>query len=431
AFGCVPAWRASRANALEALRSGAGAGTRRRGLLGAFVSAQVALAVVMLVGTGLMLRTMVALDRIQPGFDPSHADTFDVSLPATPGTSSAQTRARVRAFDAAISALPGVEAETATLGSRPMIHDSSLPFWIQGQPKPATDNAMPQALLYLAEGGYQRAMGLTLERGRFLTDRDDEHAPVVMVIDDVFARRYFPGQDPIGRQINLTGFEVRAQIVGVVGHVKQWGLQADPRTAIEAQFYYPVMQVPDKLFPLLAGTMAVVVRTAGDPDAIIAPVRQALRRVDPREVVFAAESLESLLDESVAARRSTLRLLGLFGALALGLASLGTYGVIAYLVGRRRREIGLRMALGGQRGDVLALVLGDTLRLALWGVGAGLAAALLLSRFLSGLLYGVSAADPLTYAAVAALLMAVALLAGCLPARQALRISPTAALRAE
>ena len=160
-----------------------------------------------------------------------------------------------------------------------MIHDSSLPFWVEGEPKPANDNDMHEAMFFLVEAGFQQAMGITLERGRFITPQDNEHEPVVIDIDDSFARTYFPNQDPIGRRVNLTQFNVQAEIVGVVGHVKQWGLDADPQGSIQAQIFYPFMQLPEKLMPLVAKGVAVVLRTQGDPTAVMAEVARRCTRL--------------------------------------------------------------------------------------------------------------------------------------------------------
>jgi predicted permease len=416
--------------------SGRGSSGVRHHLQGIFVTVEVAMALVLLVGAGLMVRSLAALWRVNPGFNPSHAITFNLSLAATPKTSAAETsaaetRARLRQFDDAMRSIPGVQAVSVTLGSRPMIHDSTLPFWIEGQPKPANINDMHQAMFYLVEAGFQQAMGITLERGRFVTPQDDEHAPVVIDIDDVFARTYFPDENPVGKHVNLALFDVPAEIVGVVGHVKQWGLGADAKSAIEAQFYYPFMQLPEKLMPLGADAVAVVLRAHGDPTSVIGPVRLAVEEIDPREVIYNVETMDEVVSNSFSARRLSMILLGVFATLALVLACVGIYGVISYLVGQRTREIGVRMALGARPGDVLRLVLGQGARMALAGVAIGVAAAFGLTRLMSNQLFGVTPYDPLTFAGVAILLFVVAVAACYTPARRATRVDPMVALRCE
>ncbi len=431
-FGLAPALKTSRVNLEEILReSGRGSSSARHRLQGVFVAVEVALALVLLVGAGLMVRSLAALWRVNPGFNPSHAITFSLSLPAAPTTGSAETRDRLRYFDDKMHSVPGVQAVSVTLGSRPMIHNSSLPFWIEGQPKPANLQEMPQAMFYLVEAGFRQAMGVTLERGRFITPQDDEHAPVVVDIDDVFARTYFPQENPIGKRIHIAGFDVQAEIVGVVGHVKQWGLDADAKSAIEAQFDYPFMQLPEKLMPLAADAVAVVLRTEGDPTGVMDAVRRAVAEIDPREVVYNVQTMDEVVSNSFAARRLSMILLGAFAALALVLACVGIYGVISYLVGQRTHEIGVRMALGAQPSDVLRLVVGHGARMALIGVAIGTGAALGLTRLMANQLFGVSAHDPVTFAGVAMLLMIVALAACYIPARRAMRVDPMIALRYE
>jgi predicted permease len=431
-YGLAPALKISRMELQEILKeSGRGSSGSRHRLQGLFVAVEVAMALVLLVGAGLMLRTLAALWRVNPGFNPSHAITFDLSLPSAATTTSAETRARLREFDAKMRAIPGVEAVSVTLGSRPMIHISTLPFWIEGEPKPATIQDMHQAMFYLVEAGFQKAMGITLERGRFITPQDNENSPVVIDIDDVFARTYFPHQNPIGKHVNLALFNGRAEIVGVVGHVKQWGLDADPKSAIEAQFEYPFMQLPEKLMPLVADAVAVVIRTKGDPTAVMGPVRSAVAEIDPREVVYAVQTMDAVVASSFAARRFSMILLGVFAALALVLACFGIYGVISYLVGQRTHEIGVRMTLGAQRSDVLQMVLRNGAKMALIGVACGVVIALALTRLMAKVLFGVTAQDPLTFASVAILLLLVALAACYFPARRATRVDPVIALRHE
>ena len=431
-FGLAPALKTSRVNLEEILKeSGRGMSGARHRLQGVFVAVEVATALVLLVGAGLMVRSLAALWGVNPGFNPSHAITFTLSLPAGPATNSAETRARLRHFDDKMHSIPGVQAVSVTLGSRPMIHNSTEPFWIEGRPKPANLSEMPQAMFYLAESGFQQAMGVILERGRFITPQDDENAPVVVDIDDVFAHTYFPQEDPIGKRLHFAGFGVEAEIVGVVGHVKQWGLDADAKSAIEAQFDYPFMQLPEKLMPLAADAVAVVLRTEGDPTAVMVDVRRAVAEIDSREVVYNVQTMNDVVSNSFAARRLSMILLGAFALLALVLACVGIYGVISYLVGQRTHEIGVRMALGAERSDVLRLVIGHGTRMALIGVAMGIGAALGLTRLMANQLFGVSAHDPLTFAGVAMLLIVVAVAACYIPARRAMRVDPMIALRRE
>jgi predicted permease len=431
-FGLAPALRGSRVNVIETLKeSGRGFVGARHRLQRIFVTIEVAMALVLLIGAGLMLRSLSALWRVNPGYNPSHAITFSLSMPSTSATTSAETRARLRRFDDRMGSIRGVQAVSVTLGSRPMIHDSSLPFWIEGQPKPANDNEMHQAMYYLVEAGFQQAMGITLERGRFVTPQDNENAPIVIDIDDAFARTWFPHENPIGKRVHLEQFNVQAEIVGVVGHVRQWGPGTDQKSAVESQFFYPFMQLPEKLMPLVAGAVAVVLRTAGDPAAVMDPVRRAVKQMDSREVIYGVQTMEEVIAGSVAARRVSMILLGIFAAFALILSCVGIYGVISYVVGQRTHEIGVRMALGAQRSDVMRLVLGDGAKMTLIGVAAGIAAALGLTRLMADELFGVTAQDPLTFVAVAIVLTLVALLACYLPARRAVRVDPMVALRYE
>lgn len=431
-FGLAPALKTSRANLQEVLRqAGRGAAGARHRLQSLFVALEVAMALVLLVGAGLMLRSLSALWRVNPGYDPSNAITFSVSLPSNSRTTAAETRARIRRFDAAMRAIPGVESVSVTLGSRPLIHDSELPFWIEGRPRPANDNDMPQAMFYLVESGFQPAMGITLQRGRFVTDQDNENAPTVVDIDDNFARTYFPGQNPVGQHIHIAEFDKEAEIIGVVGHVRQWGPGNDPKSAIEAQFYYPYMQLPAKLMPLIADGTAVVLRTQDDPDAVMPLVRKAASDADPGEAIYAVQTMHGVIEDAFAARRLSMILLAAFASLALALSCVGIYGVISYLVGERTREIGVRMALGAQRADVLRLVLRQGATMALAGVALGIALALGLTRLMSSQLFGVTPHDPLTFAAVGLVLIAVALAACYLPARRAATVDPIVALHAE
>jgi predicted permease len=431
-FGLAPALKTTRTNLQEVMKqSGRGSSGFRHRLQGAFVAAEIALALVLLVGAGLMVRTLGALWRVNPGFNPSHAITFSLAMPATSNTTSAETRARLRNFDDKVRSIPGVQAVSVTLGSRPMIHDSALPFWVEGEPKPAHDSEMPAATFFLVESGFREAMGITLLRGRFVSDQDNEKTAIVIDIDDNFARANFRGQEPVGKHINLTEFNVQAEIVGIVGHVKQYALDADPPGAIQAQFFYPFMQIPEKVMPLVAKSVAVVLRTHGDPTSIMEPVRETVRKIDPREVIYNVQTMDDVVATSYAARRLAMILLTGFAGLAMIVACIGIYGVVSYMVGQRTQEIGIRMALGAQRLDVMVLVLGEGTKMALIGAILGTAASLVLTRVMAKQLFGVSAHDPLTYASVAFVLILVAIAACFAPARRAVRMDPVKSLRCE
>jgi predicted permease len=312
-----------------------------------------------------------------------------------------------------------------------MTGDSELPFWIEGQPKPANWNEAPFALFYLVTPGYQPAMRIPLERGRLFNDADNEHSPSVAIIDASFARKHFPGQDPIGKRLNLGLLEMQPEIVGVVAHVEHWGLGSRGHETVESQIYMPVWQVPDRFWPLLAKGSQWVARASGAPGAISGGIREAQSKVDSTAAVFAVQPMEEIVANSISKQRLTMMLLSAFSALALVLSAIGIYGVISYLTGQRTREIGIRVAMGASASDVLRMILGEGMRITLIGVAVGIVASLGLTRLITKVIYGVSASDPLTFVGVAALLTAVALLACYIPARRAMRVDPIVALRYE
>jgi len=279
------------------------------------------------------------------------------------------------------------------------------------------------------EPDYLKVMGIPLIRGRFFTAQDNEYSPLVTVIDESFAEKYFPHEDPIGKSIVDEFLEKPAEIIGVVGHVKHWGL--DDKINLNAQFYIPFMQIPDRFTSRAADRTGVLIRTESEPLALVGAVRKKVAEMNSRDVVFEAHSYDEIVSRSLAERWFSMVLLGIFAALALVLSSIGIYGVISYVVGQRTHEIGIRIALGAQRKDMLALVLGEGTRTALLGVGIGLIAALGLTRLMVSVLYGVSATDPFTFVAVAGVLAAVALTACYIPARRAMRVDPIVALRYE
>jgi predicted permease len=430
-FGLAPALKTSRADLQETLKEGG------RGLSGArhraqrvFVVVEMALALVLLAGAGLMIRSLVKLWSVNPGFDPHNVLTFLISFPSR--TDSPEVvRATWRQLHDSLNAAPGVQAASLDASSVPMASESDLPFWLEGQPKPSTQAEMKITLFYIVEPDYLKAMKIPLVRGRFLSPQDDEHSPIVVVIDESFARIHFGGQDPIGKRVNFGILNVTAEIVGVVGHVKQFGLDEGPAPGLEAQCYFPIVQFPDRFIPLLARRVGVVARTAGSPLAQLGSIRHALGQVNAQSVMYGTKAMDGIVADSLAARRFSMVLLGTFAGLALVMSCVGIYGVIAYLASQRTHEIGVRMALGAARWHVLQMVLREGAKLALVGVAVGVVAAFGLTRLMAKMLFGVSAHDPLTFAGVAGLLILVALAACYLPARRATRVDPMVALRYE
>jgi predicted permease len=433
-FGLAPAFKSARPDLHDTLQErGRGAGGARHRSQRIFVVVEMAMALVLLIAAGLMVRSLAALWNVNPGFNSHNVLTFGVAFPpAMSNGSPAGTRARLRQLNDALSTVPGVIASSLSWGSIPMDSDDEDLFWIEGQRKPASENDMDWALSYVVQENYLHVMRIPLERGRFFTAQDDESAPHVIVADDVFARQYFPRQNPIGQHIVLQNKGGRAEIIGIVGHVKQWGLDKDDTESLRAQLYFPYMQLPDQTMDASSwsGTGALVrydPNTTGIADAL----RGAVRKLSAEHVMYGAQTMDEIISSSLATREVSMILLGVFAALALGLASIGIYGVIAYLVGQRTQEIGIRMALGAKRIDVLRLILGEGMKMAALGLAIGLMAALGLTRLMAGLLFGVGATDPLTFAAVALLLIIVALAACYIPARRAMRVDPIVALRCE
>lgn len=313
-----------------------------------------------------------------------------------------------------------------------MMGDAAWPFWIDGEPKPVSENDMKLAIWYSVEPEYFTAMQIPLKRGRLLTSKDNEHAPIVIVVDEIFARKYFGNQDPVGKRINFAKERPQAEIVGVVGHVKHWGLDAGSRETIPTQFYAPFLQLPDNSMSWWATTsVTVVMRTQGAPLGLVGSIRQRMKQMNSEQVIYDEEPVDNILSRSLASRRFSMILLDVFAALALALSCVGIYGVVSYLVGRRTHEIGIRIALGANRSDVLRLVLGEGVKMALIGVAVGLAAAFALTRLMANMLFGVSTTDPLTFGSVAILLILVSLAACYIPARRAMRVDPMIALRYE
>ena len=433
-FGLAPAWRVAREDPQTALKEGGrGATGPNQRALSTFVVVEVAVALVLLTGAGLMVRSLVRLWDVDPGFNAHNVETFSISMPPAMARATPQMlRAKHLALNEALAEVPGVTAVSQTWGAAPMAGEDDQWFWMDGQPRPRSNNDMNWVIDYIVDPDYLRVMQIPLKRGRFLSRQDDDHAPLVVVVDEVFANKYFPGQDPIGKRIDLNNFDGKAaEIVGVVGHVKQWGLDSDDSQQLRAQYYLACMQVSNDFLLGMRSGSSFMVRYDGSLAPVIGGLRSTVRQMSNQQVLFGEQTIESIVADSMASRRFAMILLGGFAALALLLACVGIYGVMAYLVSQRTQEVGIRMAFGARRSDVLLLVFGGGARLAAVGIAIGVVGATALTRLMGQLLFNVSPIDPVVITAVCALLMLVALAACFVPAHRAASVEPMRALRTE
>ena len=436
-FGLMPAWKAAQGSvSRQLIESGRALAGARGGAQSVFVVGEMAMALILLIGAGLMIRTLVHLWGSDPGFNPKNVLTLELSGPASyKGGSPDAIRSAYRQIQDKLASTPGVKAASLSWGAHPMQGDDEDFFWIVGRPKPDHPGDFPMLIEYDVEPDYLKVMQVPLKRGRFFTAADNEHTAAVAVIDESMADKYFPGQDPIGQYIDLntnpSSLEKfpNPQIIGIVGHVNQWGLDSDGPDALHAQMYLPLMQIPDEELQRAGVATDVFVRMQRAGSSNLAALRSRLLEFNSGMVVHNPEDMEKTVADSISNKRFTMTLLGVFALLALLLASIGIYGVLSYMVGQRSKEIGVRMALGAQKLDVLRMILKDGARMTLAGILIGLVGALVLTRLMRSMLYGVKATDPLTFICVAALLCTIALLACYLPARRAMKVDPMEALR--
>jgi putative ABC transport system permease protein len=424
-FGLVPALQVSKLNLNEALKEGGrsanASSARHNRVRAALVVSQVALALVLLIGAGLMIKSFLRLREVDPGFNAENILTAGISLTRADYPQDDPRRtAFFQQVIGRVKALPGVASAGAIshlpLGGRGV----NMRFTIDGG-SPASPTDELAADLRVTSPGYFETMEIPLMKGRVFTEGDAVSTPRVIIVNESFARRFFPGSDPVGRHLKVGASLFTGEIVGVIGNVRHRGLEAEARPEI----YISYLQ--NTLWPV----MNLVVRTSSDPNLLASAVRSEIQAVDKDQPVFNIKTMDQLLSESVAQRRFSMMLLGAFAVLALLLAAAGLYGVMSYLVGQRTHEIGVRMALGAQSVDVLRLILGQGLRLTLIGIAIGLLAAFALTRVLTTLLYGVKATDPATFVSIPLLLTLVALLACYVPARRAMKVDPMIALRNE
>ncbi|MDR3698977.1 MAG: ABC transporter permease [Candidatus Sulfopaludibacter sp.] len=424
-FGLVPAWKSSRTDLNTALKESggrsesAGGSHRIRGVLLAF---EVALAVLLSVSAGLLLRSFARVVAVNPGVRVSHVLTMAVSLPDVKYDTPVKRGNFYKDLTERLEALPGIRSAGAVLFLPLRVSMLSFRigvnrFRIEGRP-PVPESQQPMADYRMATPGYFNTMGIALRQGRLFDPRDDLDAKRVALINDAMVRKHFSGENPLGKRISTGG--TLMEIVGVVSDAKLYGLDAPMEPAI----YVPHMQHPGE-------SMGLAVQTAGDPAAMATAVRREILKLDPEQPISSVRTMENVLSDSLMLRRVSMLLLSVFAALALTLAAVGIYGLTAYSVSRRTHEIGLRVALGASQAQVLQLVVVRGLVTSLIGAGIGLAAAFALTRALSGMLYGVTATDPLVFAGVPVVLVGVSVLASYVPARKATRIDPLVALRYE
>ena len=428
AFGVLPAWRAARVDLVRGLGDGgsaAGASVASQRLRSTLVVAEVALSLVLLVGAGLLLRSLFAVLTVDPGFDKDGVVTLRLNLPDLTYETSAKRAAFFKTLVDKTQALPGVKAVGA-IQPLPMGGDQWVTYLhLEGRPEPPPAERL-SGEYKSASPGYFAAMGIRLVKGRVFTDRDVRGAPRVVLVSETLARRYYPDEDPIGKRfafgtsIDDDKDDVQWEIVGVVADVAHQRLDGPPGPA----FYVSAWQHP-------WGFLSLVVRAEGDLGALATAVRREARALDPDVPVYRVRTLAELVSATVAQRRFNALLLGGFALIGLVLASVGIYGLLSLAVSQRTREIGIRVALGADRSLVLRMVVGQAMGLTLAGALVGLVAALLASRALQGLLFGVSANDPSTYCVVAVLLFLAALVSTLIPVRRALSVEPFAALRHE
>ena len=428
-FGLAPALTSMKADVNTVLRTSGRSNTGSRGrarVRSLLVISEIACCAVLLIGAGLLIRSFIGLENVNPGFRTDHVLSMQIALPKSQYSGLNVALFYKRLIDR-LQMLPGLQQAGVARDLPFSGGDASLNFVIENAPVLSTVE-QPRAKYRAVSAGYFAAMGIPLVRGRYFSPSDGEKTPGVAIINATTARRYFPGQDPIGKRIKA-GFDESqwCTIVGVVGDVKHRGLDAE----LNAETYYHYLQVPPVWMNFVEGTMTIVLRTYTDPSSMVAAARNEVQQLDKNQPVFNVKTVEEMLQSSVAKPRFRTLLLGVFAGIAMLLAATGLYGVIAYSVNQRINEIGVRIALGAQKGDVLKLIVGHGAQLAAIGVGIGLASAAVLMRIISKLLFGVNATDPVTFLVMSALLLTVALAASYIPARKAIKLNPIAALHHE
>lgn len=430
-FAAVPAWQTARTDVNATLReSGRGTSGRHR-VQRTLVIAEIAVALLLTASAGLMVRTMWRIWSVDPGFDPKGVLTF--SLAGMPSDTAEPTalRAGYDTLERRIRALPGVASASIVGGSVPMAGDSELMYYVSGEPHAEEISKLPMSLFYMVSPEYRQAFGLKLLRGRFIAAADTERSAKVVVIDEEFARRSFGARDPMGRRLTLAIINEEYEVVGVVAHVRHWGLDSDEAGPVRAQMYLPFRQLPDAIMPVTANGSNWIVKSSLASGVLAAQIKRAVFETRPNMTMYDTVTMEEIIDASLSQKRLARLLLGSFAGLALLLAAIGIYGVMSQLVLQTTHDIGVRMAVGASRAAVLRQVLSGAMGMAVFGIVVGGVLTMAATRLMQGMLYGVSATDPLTFGAVAALLGSVALAASLVPAWRATKVDPMVVLRYE
>ncbi|HLL14390.1 MAG TPA: ABC transporter permease [Pyrinomonadaceae bacterium] len=427
-FGLAPALQASKSNLNETLKDGGrtSAGAGRQHVRNLLVVSEVALSLLLLVSAGLLIKSFSRLQETDLGFDPTNVLTLRVPLPEARYKESGQVANFWDELLRRVRALPGVESAGLTRGL-PMNGGIESGVMVEGQETTNPKDAVVAVNLF-AEPGYFKTMNVQLLKGRFLSEQDTIDAPLAAIVDELFVARFFPNTDPIGKRLRIGGDRAPLRnIVGVFKHMKHYGPDEEGR----AEIYTPYKQIPAENFAAANRSLWLAVKTKGDPTSLAPAIRNEVSQIDKDQPISNVGTMEQIVAATVAPQKFATWLLAVFAASAMLLAAIGIYGVMAYSVTQRTHEIGIRMALGAGRRDVLRMVVSQGMKLALVGVALGLVGAFALTRLLSSLLFGVSATDPLTYGVVSLLLASVALLACLIPARKATRVDPMIALRYE
>jgi len=427
-FGSIPAWKASAPDVNDTLKEGGhhSGNLAQKRIRQALIISEFALSMLLVLGSGLLIKSFIATQATAPGFNPENLLTLQISL-SDEKYKGLKAISFFENLEEKIRALPGVKSASFTSGL-PIYGASESNFYIAGR-TPPVKGMEPLGVMYITGREYFQTIGIPLLRGRVFDRRDNLKSLPVTIIDSELARQFFPNQDPIGQKLIFSPEFPPFEIIGVVGHVKHYGL--DTAGPVKVQYYVSFNQVPEQFMSLVSGRVTILVRSQSDPKNLIGSVRNAVLSLDPNQPIYLVQTMNEMLSASFSARRFAMLLITIFAGLALVLSLVGVYGVIAYSVVQRTREIGIRLALGASKADILKMMVQQGMIPVAFGLLFGIAGAFAFSRFIAGLLYAVSPFDPVTFIVTPVFMTIVALLASYFPARRAMKVHPVIALRYE